>query len=71
MYYHDGMFGGMHIIWWLIWIAIIVWFLFLPSGRRSIRRKDTPLEILQRRYAKGEITKEEYEERRKTLTENS
>lgn len=64
---HNGMFGGMHVIWWLIWIAVLVWFLFLPSGRRGMIRKETPLEILQRRYARGEITKEEYEEARKTL----
>lgn len=67
--YHDGMFGGMHLIWWFIWIAVLVWFLLIPAGRRQIMTKDTPLEILQKRYARGEITREEYEEARKTLNE--
>jgi putative membrane protein len=31
------------------------------SGDGSRRRGDEPLEILRRRYAKGEITAEEYE----------
>jgi putative membrane protein len=30
---------------------------------------ETPLEILNKRYARGEIDREEYEERRKTLTQ--
>ena len=29
---------------------------------------ETPLEVLQHRYARGEIDEEEYERRRKTLT---
>jgi len=29
--------------------------------------KESPLDILKRRYASGEITKEEYEERKKIL----
>jgi putative membrane protein len=29
---------------------------------------ETPLQVLQHRYAKGEIDEEEYERRRKTLT---
>jgi putative membrane protein len=34
-----------------------------PAGRR------TPLEILQERFAKGEIEKEDYEERKRLLSE--
>ncbi|HSH49366.1 MAG TPA: SHOCT domain-containing protein [Halomonas sp.] len=34
----------------------------------GLSRRPTPLEILQERYAKGEIDKQEYEERRKDLS---
>jgi len=41
-----------------------------PVRRRtwaSYREMQTPLQLLQRRYAAGEITTEEYEERRAKL----
>lgn len=65
---HDGNFWGMHFIWWIIWLVILIWIFFL-SNRFPYQRnsKKSALDILQERYAKGEITKEEYEERRRTL----
>ncbi|MFD1094138.1 SHOCT domain-containing protein [Salegentibacter chungangensis] len=66
MHYTDGSFWGMHFFWWIFWIVILVWVFFLPYGIPSRKRKKKkPLEILQKRYAKGEISKEEYEEAKK------
>lgn len=65
---HDGWaFWGMHLLWWLFWIVLIValFSLFTPVPRSQ--RRQTPLELLQRRYAAGEITSAEYEERKATL----
>ena len=60
-------FWGMHFFWWFFWVAIVV-MLFTPITPISVsRRRDTPLEILQRRYAAGEISMQEYEERKATL----
>ena len=64
---------GMHWFWWLFWIAVIVavWWAF--SHRPSVppdaaaSPHETPLDRLQRRYADGEITTEEYEERKGVL----
>ncbi|HVZ85649.1 MAG TPA: SHOCT domain-containing protein [Polyangia bacterium] len=35
-----------------------------PVSRRRVRFYEHPLSVLQRRYAAGEITTQEYEERR-------
>jgi putative membrane protein len=53
---------------------VILWMLFVSfmmpvrrSNWASYRDLQTPLQLLQRRYAAGEITSEEYEERRVKL----
>lgn len=68
MHYYDGHWGGMHLVWWIIWIALIVWIFFSPFQvpYRKNRTED-PLQILKKRFAKGEITKEEYEDSKRTL----
>jgi putative membrane protein len=59
----------MHWIWWIAWIFF--WMLFLsfmtPMRRSTYREMQSPLQLLKRRYAAGEITSEEYEERRTKL----
>ena len=53
-----GMIVGM--LFWVGLILLVVWAAVqLFSGPREYRR-DTPLEILKRRYARGEITQTEY-----------
>ena len=37
----------------------------------GVSGEEEPLEILKRRYARGEITRQEYEERKKVLLEDS
>ena len=67
MHYVGESFWGMHFFWWLFWIAVIV-LLFSPIAPISPgRRRQTPLEILQRRYAAGEVSTKEYEERKVKL----
>ena len=66
--FHDGSYvGGMHGFWWLFWLLMIGVFLFYgwgQPGRRSERLRETPQEVLHRRLASGEITPQEYEERK-------
>lgn len=68
---NDGWwFWGMHLFWWLFWIILIVLLLWLPgplARNRARGSRETPLEILQRRYAAGEISTEEYEDRKSRL----
>jgi putative membrane protein len=62
-------YGGMHAYWWFFWILIWVLYfsLFMPMRRATYRQIQSPLQLLQQRYAAGEITSEEYEERRAKL----
>ena len=69
--HHGYHFGGMHFFWWIFWIIIIIWIFATPYDLPGQRRKtESPLEILKKRFAKGEITKEEYDQKKKVLEEN-
>lgn len=61
--------GWMMLIWWFVIIAAIVLFIkLIPSrGEYTHSREESPLDILKKRYANGEISREEYEERRQVL----
>jgi putative membrane protein len=68
MYYNDYNYWGMNLIWWLIWIVLLFWIFATPyniPGQRM--KKDSPLDILKKRFASGEINTAEYEEMKKTL----
>ncbi|MDQ2862581.1 MAG: SHOCT domain-containing protein [Bacteroidota bacterium] len=59
---------GMHLLWWFIWIGLLIWIFVTPydvPGQR--KKKDSPLDILQKRFASGQITKEVYLENKKFL----
>lgn len=60
-------FWGMHVFWWIFWILLIAVFFAAvrPVPRHKLR--EAPLQILQRRYAAGEISTSEYEERKAHL----
>ena len=69
---HGYHFWGMHLLWWLFWIiCLFIIFGWYGPARKRKAKKDSPLEILQRRFASGEITKEDYEEKKKILQSDS
>ncbi len=59
---------------WIFILAICIWAIWYFEKKQNIISnqlpKNTPIEILKRRFAKGEITEEEYEERRAVLEED-
>ena len=53
---------------WIIWMILIFWVFFTPWNIPGNRRiQNSPLYILKKRYAPGEITKEQYLDQKKTL----
>jgi putative membrane protein len=62
----------------LFWIAVVVLIVVLVvqlanrasnsgSGAQYPQKQETALDILKKRYAKGEISKEEFEEKKKDI----
>jgi len=68
MYYDNYNFGGMHYVWWFVWVILIIWIFATPydvPGQR--KRKDTPLDVLKKRFASGEINQVQYWEHKAIL----
>ncbi|MFT7233129.1 MAG: putative membrane protein [Cyclobacteriaceae bacterium] len=66
--YEGYHFYGMHLFWWFIWVVLLFWIFALPyniPGQRS--KKETPLDLLNKRLASGQISKEEYLEKKELL----
>jgi putative membrane protein len=59
----------MLVFWAVVIVAIIllIRWLLASSSRGAHRGEESALEILQKRYARGEIDKQEFEEKRKDL----
>ena len=74
-----GMMGGMGwvmMLFWALLLALVVWGLYRlfttrggDRGASAAPRRETPMEALQRSYAEGKISTEEYEERKHKLSE--
>lgn len=55
-------------IFWILMLAGLVLFIkYLWEGGRGKRGEETALEVLKKRYARGEISKDEFDEKRKDL----
>ena len=71
MFYEGGYsMGGMHGLWWFFWLAMIGVLVFYGWGSPSEKRRrprESPLDVLQRRLASGEIAADQYEQRKALL----
>jgi len=66
--FYENYYWGMNAIWWFLWLILLIWIFATPydiPGQR--KKKNAPLDILQTRFASGQITNEEYQEKRKIL----
>jgi putative membrane protein len=48
-------------------VALIIWGIAKLSGRNNSIPKHDPLDVVKERYAKGEISREEFEQLKKDL----
>ncbi len=69
MFYGDMM--GMHALWWIFWIVLVIALVSFRGwgtyrGRHG-QPRETPHEVLRRRLANGEISTEEYAQRKAVL----
>jgi putative membrane protein len=72
-----GMMGGFGFMWFMpiLWIAaigLIIWAVVaavrgVESTGQGSPKSNSALEILKQRYARGEITKEEYEQKKRDI----
>ncbi len=69
MDYGYGMGSGMWILFIIFWIlgivGLVLFIKHLWECRAAKREEESALEILKKRYARGEIGKEEFEEKKK------
>jgi putative membrane protein len=67
MFYYNN-FWGMNSIWWFVWIILLIWIFAIPYNIPFQRfRKDSPLDLLQKQFASGQITQDEYLARKRIL----
>ncbi len=63
-----GGFGWLFmVIFWVLVIIGVIYLIRLVVGTKGEGKTETALDILKKRYARGEINKEEYEEKKKDL----
>jgi len=54
----------------LIVLVLVIWVIVRSVGSassQSLNKEETPLDVLKKRYARGEIDKQEFEEKKRDL----
>jgi putative membrane protein len=68
--HYENYYWGMNLIWWALWIILLFWIFVIPydiPGQK--RKKDSAFDILNKRYANGDISIAKYKSKRKNIEE--
>jgi putative membrane protein len=61
-------FGGFGL---LFWVLVVLFIFVLLGGRETGEVRETPIDILNRRFARGEISRDEYNQTKKEILGDS
>ena len=61
--------GLLNLLFWGVLIVLIIWIIVKVNKNNTSITKQTPINFAAERYAKGEITKEQFEQIKKDLKE--
>ena len=70
MMYNFGMGGGWFGmgLWWIVGVALVVWLVWIANrGSGKSMAGDSAVDLLHKRYASGEIGRDEYEQKKRDL----
>ncbi|MHB9286943.1 SHOCT domain-containing protein [Halobacteriales archaeon Cl-PHB] len=66
-----GLFGGAMGLWGLLWMGLLItvplYFVYVLLSRGSGENQEQSLSVLRERYARGELSDDEFDRRRKQL----
>jgi putative membrane protein len=66
---HHGLFAPiLMVLFWILVVLCIIWLVRSRAHSRKDRPEDSAIDIVKKRYAKGEIAKEEFEKIKDDLT---
>jgi len=71
MLYAGYHFLGMHLVWWFIWTLLLFWVFITPySIPGELKRKNSAIDILQKRFITGKISLQEFKDKVAVLRED-
>ena len=64
-------YGGFHFVFWILLVVVVVfcvtWMMRSMGGHRMAMHRSAGLDVLEERYARGEINRDEYLQKKKDI----
>lgn len=62
-----GFGGGFMLVFWVLLVILVVWLVTQGISRDGTTKTKSALDILNERYARGEIDQDEYEKKKRDI----